>query len=445
MFRTTQRNVVLIAAAVSLAAACSAGGGDQLFTTSSGGGSGGDGQGAGGSGSGAGSTGTGGEITIITGSGGGTTTGNVCNHPPDVDGDADGWTGAEGDCNDCDPNVNPGAIEVVAEDPNADPSDEDCDGTIDNEPTPCDDTLAIDDENPRSAAKAVELCKFTVANPGNKNQKTWGVLDARWVLPDGTDPTTAFINMAGFHLGHGMLTGLGPNVHVQGGQRMLGLSSGTARQPTDPGYQNVGGFSKGYTSGSPAGFPKESPACPGTVTGTPNDGTSVELQIRTPTNATGFTFDFNFFTYEWPSYVCSTFNDFFVALLSPIPVGQTDGNISFDKQGNPASVNNAFVEACGCLGGPPCQAGGKTFTCALGTGPLVGTGFGADTAGSEHASTGWLNTKAPVKGGETITIRWTVYDSGDGILDSTTLVDNWKWIANGGTVTVGTDPIGQPK
>jgi hypothetical protein len=301
--------------------------------------------------------------------------------------------------------------------------------------------LAIDSMDPLDAAKAVELCQAASQNPASKKDKKWGVTHASWVLPDGSPAP----GNANFHLGHGMLSGFGPNVHVQAGSRMLGLSSGTARQPTDPGYQDVGGYDKQYTSGSPAGFPKESPACPGSITGTPHDGTAVELQIRTPTNATGFTFDFNFFTYEWPGFVCSTYNDFFVALLTPIPMGQVDGNISFDQQGNPVSVNNAFVEVCGCFNGPPCTAGGKTFTCSLGTSGLQGTGFGTDTAGSDHASTSWLVTKAPVKGGETITIRWMVYDSGDGVLDTTTLIDNWQWIANGGTVTVGTDPIGTPK
>ena len=92
------------------------------------------------------------------------------------------------------------------------------------------------------------------------------------------------------------------------------------------------------------------------------------------------------------------------------------------------------------------MAGGKTFTCALGNSGLASTGFGADASfGQDHASTGWLLTKAPVKGGTDITIRWTVYDSGDGILDTTTLIDNWQWVATGGTVTVGTDPIKTPQ
>src|SRR5262249_1904022 len=129
------------------------------------------------------------------------------------------------------------------------------------------------------------------------------------------------------------------------------------------------------------------------------------------------------FTFEWPGYICSQYNDFFLAILSPIPMGQPDGNISFDSMGNPVSVNNAFLEVCGCEGNPPspCFAGGKVFPCALGDTDLIGTGFGFDTNfGEDHGSTGWLQTKAPVPPGSEITIRWAVHDSGDGSLDTTT-------------------------
>ena len=64
---------------------------------------------------------------------------------------------------------------------------------------------------------------------------------------------------------------------------------------------------------------------------------------------------------------------------------------------------------------------------------------------STHASTYWLQTKAPVTGGSEILITFSTYDSGDGALDSTTLIDNWEWIANGGSVAVGTDPVETPK
>ena len=410
----------------------------------------GDGGGGSGATGGATSTGTGGGPGLggFTNTGGGTSSGGTtCDSGDTEDKDKDGWTKVDGDCNDCDPNVNPAAVEVVDDGAGGGggalaPSDEDCDGMVDNVQQPCDAALAVDDADPMSAAKAVELCKVA-AGP-----KDSGVVSAKWVLPGGTDPATIVTNppfpLANFHLGHGVLAAFGPNVNVQAGGRMLGLSSGSARQPTDPGYMDVGGFSKGYTSGHPQGFPKESPACPGVTTGEPHDGTGVELTIRVPSNAHGFSFNFDFYTYEWPGYVCSMFNDFFVALLTPIPANQLDGNISFDSQGNPVSVNNAFVEVCGCAGGPPCNAGGKTFTCPLGTTELQGTGFGLDTGYADHGATSWLQTKAPADPNTEITIRWAVYDSGDGVLDSTTLVDNWQWIAEPGT-TVGTDPVPDPK
>jgi len=238
-----------------------------------------------------------------------------------------------------------------------------------------------------------------------------------------------------------VLDGFGPNVSVRKGERMLVLSSGSARQPNDPGYQDVGGFSKGYTSNHPYGFPKDSMACPGTTTGTPNDATGLEVEIRTPQNAHGLSFDFDFYTYEWPVFVCSTYNDFFVALLEPYPPAQTDGLISFDSQGNPVSVNNAFIEVCGCPENPPspCQAGGKLFDCALGDTELIGTGFGLDTAFQDHGATSWLTSTAPVEPNSVIQLRWAVYDSGDGVLDSTTLIDNFRWIAETG-VPVKTVP-----
>src|SRR5262249_16923416 len=140
----------------------------------------------------------------------------------------------------------------------------------------------------------------------------------------------------------------------QEGKALLALSSGAARRSDQPGFMHRN-FDKGYTSNSPFGFPKESASCPGVTTKAPHDATGLEVEIKAPTNALGFSFDFNFFTYEWPQFICTDFNDFFVANLTPIPMGQSDGNISFDQQMNPISVNNAFLGACGCPSGPPCS------------------------------------------------------------------------------------------
>jgi hypothetical protein len=109
-----------------------------------------------------------------------------------------------------------------------------------------------------------------------------------------------------------------------------------------------------------------------------------------------------------------------------------DENISFDKLGNPVSVNNGFVEACDAavgLKGP----GGKSFACALGTSELIGTGFDVmdasldDGSVSSHAATGWLSTTAAIVPGETIRVRFAVWDMFDGGFDSTVLLDHFTW------------------
>jgi len=433
---TCLRFVPLLALALvpAISSACAKSGGSsfgsstQSASSSSAGGAGGAASSSSGDG---GDIGFGGQ-TSTGGSGGG---GVPCVPlGPDDDVDADGFTPNEGDCNDCDKYRNPNAVEVVNA-PGEPAFDENCNGVVDEPPDPpCDDSLAIDSLDPLDGARAIDLCKMSTGFID------WGVVSAQWVMADGSPPPTGL--ESAFHLGHGLLTGFGPNNTVRRGAKLLALSSGTGRQPDDPGYQSVNGFQKGFTGQHPQGFPKESPACPLTTTGEPNDVVALEVTIRVPQNAHGFSFDFNFFTFEWPGFICSQYNDFFVALLSPIPPGQSDGNVSFDSQGNPVSVNNAFLEVCGCPENPPspCIAGNKVFPCPLGNIGLIGTGFGFDTAGSDHAATDWLKTQAPVKPGSEITMRWAVYDSGDGSLDSTTLIDNWQWIAKPGTEVI-TEPV----
>lgn len=361
---------------------------------------------------------------------------------PDDDVDQDGYTPNQGDCHDCDKNVNPNAIEVPTQ-AGKDAYDEDCDEEIDEiEDVVCDAGLVIDEMDPLLAIQALELCKMS----GGKGD--WGVVSAKWTMADGSDPPATTDEAEAYHLGHGVLDEFGANVDVRKGDRMLVLSSGTARRPGDAGWVNPSAYDKYFTGQHPQGFPKESPSCPGDITGEPHDIAAVEVKLRTPSNATGFSFDFNFFTFEWPQYVCSTYNDFFVAYLLPFPANQMDGNISFDQDGNPVSVNNSLLQVCGCPQNPPadCPAppgdpNPKMFSCNLGNTDLIGTGFGFDSGNEEdHGATGWLQTKAPVVGNSEITVRFMVYDSGDGQLDSTTLIDNFKWIGVPG-VTVGTDPI----
>src|SRR6185369_16117395 len=87
------------------------------------------------------------------------------------------------------------------------------------------------------------------------------------------------------------------------------------------------------------------------------DSVDLKLKIRVPTNAFSFSYNFKFYTAEFPEYKCQQFNDFFVTLLKsnfqtcPPPMPNqpcipTDKNIATDSLGNPVSVNNAFLEVC---------------------------------------------------------------------------------------------------
>ncbi len=278
---------------------------------------------------------------------------------------------------------------------------------------PCDDDIAVDSDDPFDAARAIGLCK-------QGDDRQWGILDARYTRADGSDPPGG-----AYPLGHGVLDGLGATIGPLEGKRLLALSSGTARDPSDSDWASPAGFDKGYLSDPPYGFPKESPACPGVLTGATYDDVALEVVLRPPESAEALAFDFNFLTYEWPDYVCSQFNDFFVTLLEPFPSGQSDGNISFDAAGNSVSVNNALVGVCDCNGGPPCSAPPGSalidYACELGDGELDGTGF------ETRAGTSWLNTTAPIDAGGLVKLRFAIYDSGDGILDSTVVIDRFRW------------------
>jgi len=420
-------SIVLVATTLSLSACAP----DvlQVFETTAGTGAAGGG-GAGGAG-GATTTGT---TTSTTSQGGGTTTtsttstttnagggGSMCDPAPDGDLDGDGFTPNGGDCNDCEPGVNPNAIEIVGIG-----GDENCDGSIDEKLPPCDEAVSMDNQNTEQVLRAIELCK------PSSGEKDWGIIGSFWAMPDGVSPLPA--NPQSFHLGHGVLTDFGPNMLPRAGKRVLSLSSGTARRPNDPGYQAPSGFNKQYNHPPAAGFPKEDPGCPNSVSGQANDGTALAVSLRVPSNVHGFSYDFSFYAWDFPQYVCSTFNDVFFSVLTPQLAGQPDANIGYDEKGHPVTLSSANFRVCGCQSGPPCAGGGgKMYDCALGTAQLLGTGFD-EMSESSRGATGWLTTRVPVEPGSSISIRWGVYDAGDGIADATAILDNWQWLTTPGVM-----------
>jgi hypothetical protein len=82
--------------------------------------------------------------------------------------------------------------------------------------------------------------------------------------------------------------------------------------------------------------------------------------------------------------------------------------------------------------------------CAAGTSELAGTGYGdtdqtqcdsGNVAATLGASTGWLTTKAPIQPGEQFALEFMIWDAGDGLLDSSALIDHFQWIGGQGQVT----------
>ena len=363
--------------------------------------------GAGGAGAGGGTGGNGGSGAVgasggSSGSGGkaGAAGAGGCASPSaDDDVDGDGFTKADGDCDECKPEVNPGAYDI-----GGNGLDDDCNGTPDDPVVACDAAItSIADDDPMNAARAIGLCR--VAENGS-----WGVVSAKYVQIDGSPGAAA--------LSHGLLPDFGPNVAVREGKRLLALSTGTARRPNDAGYQAPSGADMGTTANAPPGFPIDSPSC---TVQTANDkqahdSIALELLLRTPSNVLSFEIDFDFYTYEFPQFVCSQFNDFFVALQSPAPIGALSGSIGFDQDKNPISVNSSLLSAC-----TPQTAGGKPFQCLLGTAELMGTGF------EDHAATGWLGVKSPVDPSSEVMLRIGVWDMVDHIQDTTVLVDHFRW------------------
>ena len=149
--------------------------------------------------------------------------------------------------------------------------------------------------------------------------------------------------------------------------------------------------------------------------GAANDYAELRFVLQVPPDVTSFSYDFAFFSVEYPDYYQSAFNDMYIGWLQS---EKWTGNISFDQQGNPISLNAGFLDF-------------KDDPSGFNPIPqFVGTCM------RQHAGTNWLTTTAGVVPGETITVVFAIMDLSDSILDSYVFLDNFKW---------GCEPTGKPQ
>jgi len=332
--------------------------------------------------------------------------GIVDNHTDAYDDDGDGYSEDQGDCND-DPDaggalVSPGAVEVQLDgDGNPEGVDNDCDGLIDEEIPPCPDNL--DPTTGLAYAAAMDVC----------HEVTW----AGW-SPNITINTRS----------HGIFPDYGATYLPHVGPTLVALSTGVAGDAEDPGFVPTSpGTNMGTTAPHPD--PQAAIGCSSADGPTVNDYSEISMQLQVPANAQAFSFDFNFMSAEFPEFVCTSFDDTFVAYLESQAY---TGNVSFDSMGNRVSINVGFFNVCQVGLDPSCT----------GDAPLIGTGY----EGSVGGGTGWLTTTAPVVPGEKIKLRFSIHDEGDHILDSVVLLDNFRWEVEpvDGPVTVPKE-LGPPR
>ncbi len=133
-----------------------------------------------------------------------------------------------------------------------------------------------------------------------------------------------------------------------------------------------------------------------------NDLVQLALRLRVPQNMNCASFDFAYFSEEFPEWVGSRYNDTFTAELggTNLIISGTQVvaplNFAFDTEGNILSINTVF-------------------------------GVISDTATTYDGGTSLLRAQTPVTPGATVDIVFSVQDLGDSIYDSAVFLDKFFW------------------
>jgi hypothetical protein len=351
-----------------------------------------------------------GPVTMPAGDGGvasGPGPGNISgcdpsNSPPNGDQDGDGYSPAQGDCNDCNPAINPGAIQIPG-----DSTDYACNG-MPGVVAACDASIA-GMRDPTSLAHAMDLCdprffkSATMVGPSDQRARKvvgkYGVLMPR------------------------------------AGAAMSLVSSGIAADKTDPDFNPISEEDPGTDLSDTNTFANPAPSlmgvagCSQTQPPTVNDYSELVVKLKAPTNANSLSFDFEFFSAEYPMFVCTEYNDEFLVLQESKAFTKPT-NIAFDMHNNAITINSGFFTVCTNDPTNP-----HTQNCTMPVSGIAGTGFedtpgGGLFGGIPGGGTGWLTTTSPVMPGEDVTLHFIIFEEGDHILDSAAIIYNFRWGAS---------------
>jgi hypothetical protein len=310
------------------------------------------------------------------------------------DHDGDGVTPAEGDCDDNNPLVGPNSIELANNH-----IDDNCNGMVDEPILPCD-SATVGQKDAASLAAALGFC------------------DPHFLLG-------ASFNGPSDERARNVVNHFGMFTNKEGAGMVL-MSTGIAADAATPGYVRP---QIGTILDQNNMFPNPDitlpgvPGCGSSQPATVNDYTDLAVKLRVPMNVRSMTFQLQFFSAEYPEFVCTAWNDELLVELDSARAPGTTHNISFDAMMNPITVNNSFFTICQNDSAKP-----QTQHCTQAVDALAGTGYEEILLGKPvGGSTGWLRTSAPVLPGDIITLHFMIFDEGDHIYDSAALLDGFAW------------------
>jgi len=377
-----------------------------------------------------------------------------CGHP---DCDGDGYT-APADCNDFNASINPEAYDF-----HGDGVDDDCDGIVDDGIEHCETIPQMAPGTPADFARAADLCaQNSKTNAGTVFDP---LLNSAWGEVQGLGPgQTLYTSQTKPSIQTNIVSSFGSNM-TREGQTMVGLANGPwdTATPRNSAALDPAGFHIDDACGS---IPLTGLDCASIQDGTPNGLVSVQdwaeltMWVKVPSNAHGMSFDFSFFSTEFSEFWDTAFNDGFFVLVSSDEL--TGKNVAYGSDGLAVTINSSFFALCPEAPGPAGLSSDKiaalqvcvgddgdtsqmifgsihgTYYDGAGDTPSNGTAFSVDGT-HEYVYGGgsaWLTSTFAVTPGEMIQMRVIVFDTYDGLKDSSVLFDNLRWqpgTSGGGT------------